>query len=172
MHISQADYIRRILKRSHTMDCNPVKTPAIAGMKLHICEEGEPTANANLYRQMVGSVMYSEVYTRLGIAFVANKLSQYNADPSAAHMDAAKHLLPYLKGSIDLGITYSASAGTAGIEGIGGDLMPIRYADASYASDLNDSKSTTGYVIMLNGGAVFHGACEQGNECILVLSRS
>jgi hypothetical protein len=92
------------------MDCNSVKTPAIAGMKLHIRKEGEPTANANLYRQMVGSMMHAAVYTRPDIAFVANKLSQYDADPSAAHMHAAKHLLRYLKGSIDLGITYSASA--------------------------------------------------------------
>jgi hypothetical protein len=47
-NVSQADYIQRILKRFHMMDCNSVKTPAIAGMKLHIHEEGEPTANANL----------------------------------------------------------------------------------------------------------------------------
>jgi hypothetical protein len=159
MHVSQADYIRRIPKRFHMMDCNSVKTPAIAGMKLHICGEGEPTANANLYRQMLGSMMHAAVYTCPDIAFVANELSQYKADPSAAHMHAAKHLLRYLKGSIDLGITYSASVG---IEGIG-HLTPITYADASYVSDLDDSKSTTGYVIMLNGGAVSYHACKQGN---------
>jgi hypothetical protein len=109
---------------------------------------------------MVGSMMHAAVYTRPDIAFVANKLSQYNADPSAAHMHAAMHLLRYFKGSIDLGITYSA--GIEGIEGIG-HLTPITYADASYASDLDDSKSTTGYVIMLNGGPVSHHACKQGN---------
>jgi Reverse transcriptase (RNA-dependent DNA polymerase) len=42
IHISQTDYIQRILKRFHMMDCNPVKTPAITGMKLHIHEEGTP----------------------------------------------------------------------------------------------------------------------------------
>jgi hypothetical protein len=139
------------------MDCNSVKTLAIAGMKPHIHEEGEPAANANLYRQMVGFMMHAAVYTRPDIAFVANKLSQYNADPSAAHMHTTKYLLRYLKGSIDLGITYSA-----GIEGIG-HLTPITYLDASYVSDLDDSKSTTGYVIMLNGGAVSYHACKQGN---------
>jgi hypothetical protein len=77
-------------------------------------------------------------------------------------MNAAKHLLRYLKWSIDLGITYSASAGIEGIGGIG-HLTPITYTDASYASDLDDSKSTTGYVIMLNGGAVSYHACKQGN---------
>jgi hypothetical protein len=108
-------------------------------------------------------MMHAAVCTRPDIAFVANKLSQYNADPSVAHMHAAKCLLRYLKGSINLGITYSASA-SAGIEGISGDyLMPITYADASYASDLDDSKSTTGYVVMLNGGAVPYRACKQGN---------
>jgi hypothetical protein len=57
------------------MDCNSVKTPAIAGMKLHIHEEGEPTAKANLYRQMVGFMMHTIVYIHSDIAFVANKLS-------------------------------------------------------------------------------------------------
>jgi hypothetical protein len=75
-------------------------------------------------------------------------------------MHAAKHLPRHLKGSIDLGITYSVSAG---IEGIGGNLKPITYADASDASDLDDSKSMTGYVIMINGGAVSYCACKQGN---------
>jgi hypothetical protein len=126
-------------------------------MKLHIHEQGKSTVNSNLYRQIFGSIMHAGVYTRLDIAFVTNKLSQYNADCSAAHTHTAKHLLRYLKGSIDLGITYSTSAG------IGGDLTPITYADAFYASDLDDSKSTTGYVIMINGGAVSYHACKQGN---------
>jgi hypothetical protein len=145
MHVSQADYIRRILKRFHMMDCDSVKMLAIAGIKLYICEEGEPTANANLYCQMVGSMMHATVYTCLHITFVANKLSQYNVDPSVVHMHTTKHLLQYLKGSIDLEIIYSI-----GIE----DLTPITYTNVSYASDLDDSKSTTDYVIMINGGAI------------------
>jgi hypothetical protein len=75
MHISQVDYIRRILKRFYLMDCNFIKTPAIAGMKLHIREEEEPTVKPNLYHQMVGSIMHAAVYTRLDIAFIINKLS-------------------------------------------------------------------------------------------------
>jgi hypothetical protein len=44
-----------------------------------------------------------------------------------------------------------------------GHLTSITYADASYTSDLNDSKSTTGYVIMLNGRVVSYHVCKQGN---------
>jgi hypothetical protein len=108
-------------------------------------------------------MIYAAVYIRPDIAFVANKLSQNNVDPYTAYMYAAKHLLWYLKGSIDLEITYFVSIGTVGIEGIGGDLTPIIYVNASYASDFNDSKSMTNYVIMLNGGAVSYYACKQGN---------
>jgi hypothetical protein len=110
---------------------------------------------------MVGSIMHATVYTYPDITFVVKKLSQYGADPSAAHMHAAKHLLQYLKGFIDFGIIYSVSA-SAGIEGIR-NLTLITYADVSYVSDLDDSKSITGYVIMLNGGAVSYHACKQGN---------
>jgi hypothetical protein len=139
--------------------CNPVKTPMISGMKVHIYGEGEPTENANLYCQMVGSVMHAAVYICPDITFVANKLSQYNVDPSTAYMHAAKYLLQYLKGSINLRIPYSER-----IE----DLTPITYADVSYASNLNHSKFMIGYVIMLRGGAVSYCTCKQGN----VLRRS
>jgi hypothetical protein len=77
--------------------------------------------NANLY-EIVGSVMHAVVYTCPDIAFVADKLSQYNVDPSAAYIHAGKSLLRNLKGSINMGNIFSTGIG---------DLMPITYADAS-----------------------------------------
>jgi hypothetical protein len=78
--------------------------------------------NANLYHQIVGSMMHAVVYACPDIAFVADKLSQYNVDPSAAHIHTAKCLLRNLKGSIKTGIIFSTEIG---------DLMPIAYADTS-----------------------------------------
>jgi hypothetical protein len=55
-------------------------------------------------------------------------------------------VLRYLVGTANLGITYGA--------GDGGALELQGYSDADYASDTSSRKSTTGYVFILNAGAV------------------
>jgi hypothetical protein len=49
-------------------------------------------------------------------------------------MQAEKHLLRYVKGSVNMGFTYSIGTG---------DLMPITFADASYVTDMDNCMSTT-----------------------------
>ena len=68
--------------------------------------------------------MFAAIATRIDIAFAVNRLSQYLSEPRKAHLQAAKHILRYLKGSPDLGILYK-SAGA-------GDL--VGHADAAYAN--------------------------------------
>ena len=57
---------------------------------------------------------------------------------------AVKNILKYLKRTKDMFLIY------------GGDkeLVVKGYVDASFDTDLDDSKSQTGYVYILNGGAV------------------
>ena len=60
------------------------------------------------------------------------------------HWTAVKNILKYLKRTKDLFLVY------------GGDeeLVIKGYVDASFDTDLDDSKSQTGYVFILNSGAV------------------
>ena len=46
---------------------------------------------------------------RLDIYFVVNTLSQFFTDPRHVHLTAAKHILRYLRGTIDYGIKYEAN---------------------------------------------------------------
>lgn len=55
--VSQNKYILEILDRFRMKDCNSVCTPTEFGLKLMKDEEGKKI-NANLYKQMVGSLMY------------------------------------------------------------------------------------------------------------------
>ena len=57
------------------------------------------------YRQIIGSLMYL-TNARLEIFFVVNTLSQYLSKPRQVHLIAAKHVMRYLKGTIDLGVYY------------------------------------------------------------------
>ena len=61
-----------------------------------------------MYRQMIVSLMYL-TNTRLDICFAVNTLSQFLMDPRHVHLIAAKHVLRYLKGTVDYGLKYDAN---------------------------------------------------------------
>ena len=64
---------------------------------------------------------------------------------------AAKHLIQYLKGSIDYEMIFDRSNG----------FQLGAYSDSDWAGDLHDRKSTTGSCIMLAGGPVFWKSTKQ-----------
>ena len=47
--------------------------------------------------------------TRPDIFFAVNTLSQYLVQPRRVHLVAAKHVMRYLKGTIDFGLYYDGS---------------------------------------------------------------
>ena len=57
------------------------------------------------YRQIIGSLMYL-TNTRPDICFAVNTLSQYLVQPRCVHLIIAKHVMRYLKGTIDFGLYY------------------------------------------------------------------
>jgi len=73
----------------------------------------------------------------------------------------AKHVLRYLKRTTDLGIQYSSSdSKNPDIE-----ILPTGYCDASFDSDPDDSKSTSGQVFMLSNGVISHSSNKQ--SCVV-----
>ena len=71
-------------------------------------------------------------------------VGRYQSDPGVEHWTSVKNILKYLKTTKDMFLVY------------GGDeeLVVKGYVDASFNTDLDDSKSQTGYVFILNGGPV------------------
>ena len=57
---------------------------------------------------MIGSLMYL-MNMRPGICFAVNTLSQFLTDPRHVHLIAAKHILRYLRGTIDYGLKYKVN---------------------------------------------------------------
>ena len=64
--------------------------------------------DATMYRQMIGALMYM-TNTRPDICFVVNTLSQFLIDSRNVHLIAAKHILRYLRGTVDYGLKYDAN---------------------------------------------------------------
>jgi hypothetical protein len=84
------------------------------------------------------------VFSRPDIAFAVGKLCSFNSDPTVTHMKAARHVLRYLLHTKHFTITYGGAP----------NLTPLVYVDADWVSNPNDHKSTTGYLVLINGGAV------------------
>jgi hypothetical protein len=70
---------------------------------------------------------------------------RYRSHPVPENVNAAKGLLRYLKGTINVGISFKIPPLKDGM---------IGYCDADYAGDLMSRKSTTGWIFLLNGGAI------------------
>jgi hypothetical protein len=90
--------------------------------------------------------MYAAIGTRPDLAFAVQKLAQFSHKPLNEHWKAIKRVLRYVKGTLDLGITYSGTEDTP--------INAEGFSDADWASDRLDRKSISGYVFTLGGGAI------------------
>lgn len=140
--ISQRKYAKEILERFNLQNANHVKNPIVPGVKL--TEDGdENRVDSTVYKQLVGSLMYITT-TRPDLMFVVCLLSRYMSDPREEHMQAAKRVMRYIKGTLGFGVFYK--------RGLTEDLMV--YTDSDYAGDIDTRRSTSGYAFLLSGGAV------------------
>ncbi|SGY27406.1 BQ5605_C129g13358 [Microbotryum silenes-dioicae] len=99
------------------------------------------SADNAIYRSMIGSLMYAVVATRPDLAHSVGYLSRFVGKAGNTHLEAAKRVLRYIKGSLDLGIHYTrTSAPLLGYEG---------YSDSDWGSDIQTSRSTMGYLFKL-----------------------
>jgi transposase InsO family protein len=142
IYISQRKYAIEVLERFRMEKSNSVKNPIVPGVRLMKDEEGAKV-NATMYKQLVGSLMYPTA-TRPDLMYVVSLISRFMASPTELHLQAAKRVLRYLKGTMDLGVFHRKEGN--------GELMA--YTDNDYAGDVDDRKSTSGYVFLLSEGAV------------------
>ena len=88
------------------------------------------------YRQTVGSPLYLVSGSRPDIANAVGQVCRYMENPGQSHWSAVKHILRYLKGTIDHGVLLGGTQA----------LTLKGFADADWGSDVDSRRSTTGYV--------------------------
>ena len=93
-----------ILKRFRMLDYKEITTPMEYNLKI-LSDDSYESVDATMYRQMIGSLMYL-MKTGSDICFAMNTLSQFLTDPRHIHSIDAKHVLRYLKGTVDYGLKY------------------------------------------------------------------
>ncbi|KAG9451218.1 hypothetical protein H6P81_011183 [Aristolochia fimbriata] len=88
------------------------------------------------YASVVGSLMYAQVCTRPGIAFIVGMLGRYQSNPGLDHWRAAKKVLRYLQGTKNYMLTYRRSD----------SLEVVGYFNSDFAGCVDSCKSTSGLV--------------------------
>ena len=89
------------------LDCKPIATPMT--YKLNIpSDASSESVDAMMYHQMICSLMYL-TNMRIYIFFVLDTLIHFLKDPRDVHLIAAKHVLRYLKGTVDYGLKYDVN---------------------------------------------------------------
>jgi hypothetical protein len=164
IHINQEQYVKDVLQQYNMTECRPVATPMEPGLELSTndcpkTEEDKLKMKDKNYRALIGSLQYLSVATRPDITQAVSKLSRYLQNPGIKMWKAGLRVLQYLKGTANVGITYRRK-GSNTIEpyvdnGVP-DIQP--FCDADLAGDLDTRRSTTGYVIIISGGAVSWGS--------------
>ena len=77
-----------ILKRFGMLDCKSMTASMTTNLQL-LNDDKSKTVDANLYRQIIGSLMYLTI-TRPDICFVVNTLIQYMVNPRHFHLVGEK----------------------------------------------------------------------------------
>ncbi|KAG7565068.1 Zinc finger CCHC-type superfamily [Arabidopsis suecica] len=139
--ITQEGYAKEVLKKFKMDDSNPVTTPMECGIKLSKNEEGEGM-DPTTFKSLVGSLRYLTC-TRPDILYAVGVVSRYMEHPTTTHFKAAKRILRYIKGTINYGLHYSTS----------NDYKLVGYSDSDWGGDVDDRKSTSGFVFYIGDTA-------------------
>jgi hypothetical protein len=149
VHLTQTHYIESTLKKFNCQDLIPLATPMRPNGQLVKASKTEIDKLDKLqvnYRSLVGALNYLSVTTRSDITFTVGCLSQFLKNPGILHWNAAVHVLRYLKGTKDFGITLRSTPVD--------QVNFVSFVDASWASCHITGKSTTGYLILWNDNLI------------------
>lgn len=143
LRINQRGYLEDVLHRFGMTECNPCSTPMECQLKLKMETGAERTTKP--YRELIGCLMYASCTTRPDLSAAVNYFSQFQSCPTEEHWKAAKRMLRYVRGAIDLKLEYRNDENSVVLTG---------YADADWAGDITDRKSVSGNVIKVFGTTV------------------
>ena len=131
-------------------NAKPISTPLANHFRLSTsqCPKTDDEVNDMSkvpYASAVGWLMYAMVCTRLDQAHAVSVVSKFLSNLGRLHWYAVKWIFRYIRGTTDYGITFSKQQSDPSVK---------RQVDADNAGDLDDRRSTTGYVFTLGGGPI------------------
>lgn len=149
MELHQRTYIAAVLRRYGMTDCNGRHTPIDPSSFPPRTPVDIPvnTDRQKKFQSIIGSLNFIAVVSRPDIAYTIGLLGSYNANPLEGHLKLAFQVLQYVRATSD----HQLMIGTRPARQ---PTQIVMYSDASYASDPDNSKSFSGYILKVNGSVI------------------
>lgn len=142
IRLNQKQYLKNVLRKFGMIDCKSATTPIEKGLQL----ENEKQIDGSVpYRELIGCLTYATMTTRPDLCASTNYFSRFQSCFTDEHFTHAKRALRYIQGTLDLKLEFRKDKNTEVLVG---------FADSDWAGDVNDRKSTSGYIFKLFGNLI------------------
>ena len=169
--ISQGAFARKFLENCGVEESRRVaRSPLPDGCELRKWDGEAVDAETFDYLMVVGSLQWMVCTTRPDLAQATGMLARYSNNPGPEHVNAAKHVLRYVAGTCDLGVTYHGSPEVL-LRGYDHRDKLIAAVDSDLGGCQDSQKSTAGVLVMLNGGAISWKSRKMSTVSTATLSR-
>ncbi|GJV14703.1 retrovirus-related pol polyprotein from transposon TNT 1-94 [Tanacetum coccineum] len=107
--ICQEKFVKDLLKKYDLVDSALVKCPMLPPNNLEPDESGV-SVNETLFKVMIRALMYLTA-SRPDIQFSICRCARYQDNPKESYLVAVKRIFKYLKGTLNLGLSYQKGSG-------------------------------------------------------------
>eukprot|EP00253_Pinus_taeda_P026059 PITA_26059 len=132
LFISQAKYLKDMLKRYGMEECAPMSTPMTTNCKLSKNDDYPPVDATHYRLSIIGAFLYLTA-TRPDIMQAVGMVGRFQSAPKQSHLLAVKRILRYLKRTPNFGLWYPKSS----------TLTVTAYTDPDCTGSVDDRKSTS-----------------------------
>lgn len=133
--LQQTSYLKGILRKFGMEDCKAVDSP-LPVKPDYIALNSKEQYDAPC-KNLIGCLMYAMLSTRPDLCFAISFLSRFQSKNSKELWKCLKRVLRYVKGTLDLKLTYTKGEYENVLSG---------FVDADWGSNELDRKSTSGYI--------------------------
>ena len=113
------------------------------------------------YASAIGSIMYSMTCTRPDVSYALSMVSHFQGNLGRAHWTAVKNILKYLRRTKEMFLVLG-----------GNDTFEVSgYSDTNFQTDRDNFCSQSGWVFLLNGGAVTLNSSKKEQWLILLVNQ-
>lgn len=142
--ISQKQLAKSVLNEFEMDGCAPTRAPMIDLLPDIDKDEPRNPDTSIPYLVFIGKVNYLARGTRPDLSFAVSHLASFCSVYQQPQWIACKHLMRYLKGTLDTSITYYKDP----------SAQIVGYSDADWANDRRDRRSMSGYIFTHAGGPI------------------